>query len=252
MKSIRPVFATALVLCLVPVLAAAQAKESEKIHKVVPIGAGGTLELKNFSGDVRIAGADVAEVTIDAVRRATRDRLDHIKLDIRTSGSSVIVEANKKDEAWTSQKDNVVETEFDIQVPRAAKLKIDVFSSAVQVRNVSGEQSIHTFSGATTVENAAARVAAKTFSGGVTVRLAAGAAGPDLDLETFSGHIDVRLTEGARAGVSFDSFSGTLKSDWPMTLHEQRRGHLRADLNGGDAQHALRLKTFSGDATIGK
>jgi DUF4097 and DUF4098 domain-containing protein YvlB len=197
-------------------------------------------------------GADVNEVTIDAVRKATRERLDHITLDVQVSGSTVSIEANKKEGGWTSRNNNVVETEFDIQVPKHTQLKVDVFSSDVRVRNVSGEQSIKTFSGDARVEDGAARVSAKTFSGAIDVRLVPAVTSPELDLETFSGAIELRVSDGAKAALNFDSFSGKLTSDLPLTLQEQRKGHLRADLNGGDPQRPLRIKTFSGDVKIGR
>jgi hypothetical protein len=248
MKSLRLTWIAALLVCLLPALASAQ--ETERVHKVVPLGAGGTLSLHNFSGDVRIVGADVTEVTIDAVRTAPRDRLDHIKLDIQSSGSTVKVEANKKDSDWTSDHDNVVKTEFDIQVPRNAALEVDVFSSGVHVRGVAGKQSIKTFSGNAIVEDGASQVACKTFSGAVTVKMAPSAPAADLDLETFSGDIELRLPDTAKASVAFDSFSGKLSADVPLTLQEQKKGHLRADINGGDPQRPVRLKTFSGDVKI--
>ena len=250
MKPSRSIFAVALMLFVLPALAAAQ--ETERVHKVVPLGPGGTVSLHNFSGAVRIVGADVNEVTIDAVRTASRDRLDHIKLDVQTSGSTVHIEANKKAAGWNEHHDNVVKTEFDVQVPRHARLQINVFSSDVQVRNVSGPQAIETFSGDVRVEDGPAQIRAKTFSGGIDVGLAAGAPGLDLDLESFSGTIGLRVPDGVRASLDFDSFSGKLTSDVALTLAEQRKGHLRGGLNGGGAQHTVRLKTFSGDVKIGR
>ena len=249
MKSLRTVFAL-LLLLLAPTLVLAA--ETEKFHKVVPLAPGGTVSLHNFSGAVRIVGADVSEVTIDAVRTATRDRLDHIKLDVQVTGSKVTIEANKKDAGWTVQNDNVVETEFDIQVPKNTVLELDVFSSSVHVRNVSGEQSIKTFSGTATVEDGPAHLKVKTFSGDVDLRLVASATSPELDVETFSGSIGIKVPDGAKAGLTFDSFSGQLKSDLPLTMSEQKKGHLKAALNGGDPQRELKLKTFSGDVTIGR
>jgi DUF4097 and DUF4098 domain-containing protein YvlB len=250
MKSLRPIFAVALLLFALPAIAATT--ETERVHKVVPLAPVGTLSLHNFSGGVRIVGADVNEVTIDAVRKATRERLNHITLDVQVSGSTVSVEANKKEAGWTSQNNNVVDTEFDIQVPKHTQLKIDVFSSDLRVRNVSGEQAIKTFSGDAMVEDAGAKVSAKTFSGAIDVRLVPAVTSPDLDLETFSGTIELRVSDVAKAALTFDSFSGKLTSDLPLTLHEQRKGHLRADLNGGDPQRPLRIKTFSGDVKIGR
>ncbi len=250
MKPIRLVFAAALLLCLVPALAFAA--ETEKFHKVVPLAPGGTVVLHNFSGAVRIVGADVSEVTIDAVRTATRDRLDHIKLDVQVSGSTVTIEANRKEAGWTIKNDNVVQTEFDVQVPRNTHLELDVFSSDIQVRNVAAEQSIKTFSGDVTVEDGGATLKAKTFSGAIDLRLGASATAPDVDVETFSGSIGLRMPAAAKAALSFDSFSGQLTSDLPLTLSEQRKGHLKAALNGGDAQRLVRLKTFSGNVKIGQ
>jgi hypothetical protein len=239
-----------LLLLVAPALVLAA--ETEKVHKVVPLAPGGTVSVHNFSGAVRIVGADVSEVTIDAVRTATRDRLDHIKLDVQVTGSKVTIDANKKDAGWTAQNDNVVETEFDIQVPKNTVLELDVFSSSVHVRDVSGEQSIKTFSGPVTVEDGPARLKVKTFSGAVDLRLTASATSPELDVETFSGPIGIKVPDGAKARLTFDSFSGQLKSDLPLTLGEQKKGHLKAALNGGDPQRELKLKTFSGDVTIGR
>ncbi|HEY3382868.1 MAG TPA: DUF4097 family beta strand repeat-containing protein [Vicinamibacterales bacterium] len=251
MKAVRCIFALAVCACLIPVLASAS--ETERFHKVVPIGAGGSLTLHNFSGAVRIVGADVSEITIDAVRVAPRDRLDHIKLVVEATGSSVAIDANKRDDGWEGgHRNNVVDTTFDIQVPRSVSLDINVFSSPVNVKDVTGAQSIHTFSGTIEAENAPARFSAKTFSGAVRLHLAGQASSPDLDLETFSGDIGVNMPESASASVRFDSFRGRLTSDLPLTVHSQKRGHLRADLGGGDARHTVNLKTFSGDVTITK
>ena len=251
MKLIRLVFAAALLLCLVPVLASAA--ETEKFHKVVPLAPGGTVVLHNFSGAVRIVGADVSEVTIDAVRTAERDRLDHIKLDVQVSGSTVTIEANKKESGWTVKNDNVVQTEFDIQVPKNTHLELDVFSSDIHVRNVAAAQSIKTFSGDVTVEDGGATMKAKTFSGSIDLRLGALKPRPT----STPRRSPVRSASSgcpaaAKAALTFDSFSGQLTSDLPLTLSEQKKGHLEASLNGGDAQRQVRLKTFSGNVKIGR
>ncbi len=249
MKPARLILAVALIAFVLPALAAAQ--ETERVHKVVPLGPGGTVSLQNFSGQVRIVGAEVSDVTIDAVRTASRDRLDHIKLDVQASGSTVTIQANKKDSDWHVDNDNVVKTDLDITVPKQARLEIKVFSSDVHVRNVTGEQKIEAFSGDVQVEDGPARIQGKTFSGDISVGLAAGAAGLDLNLESFSGSIALKVPGNAGAALEFDSFSGKLTSDVPLTVAEQRKGHLRGTLGSGDAQHRVHLKTFSGDVKIG-
>ena len=100
--------------------AAAAADETERFQRTVPLAPGGTLKLNNFSGHVTITGTDRSEVVIDAVRRAPRERLDRIKLDVQASGSTVRIQANKKVSSswWDWRGNNVVETDMEIQVPR--------------------------------------------------------------------------------------------------------------------------------------
>ena len=246
MKTPRSIFAVALMLFVLPALVAAQ--ETERVHKVVPLGPGGTVSLHNFSGHVRVVGADVNEVTIDAVRVASRDRLDHIKLDVETSGSTVTIQANKKDPGWNVDHDSVVRTDFDITMPRQARLEAKVFSSDVRVSGVSGEQKIESFSGDVQIEDGPGRLKARTFSGDIDAGIAAGA--PALDLESFSGDIALKVPAGANAALEFDSFSGKLTSGVPLTVTEQRKGHLRGALGSGDGQNLVHLKTFSGDVKI--
>src|SRR3954449_8796020 len=74
--------------------------ETEQVTRTVKLDPGGTLHLKSFSGRVNITASDASEVVIHAVRRATRDRLDHIKLDVHVDGSTVYVDANRRESAW--------------------------------------------------------------------------------------------------------------------------------------------------------
>ena len=206
--------------------AALEQTETERVDRTVSIRAGGQLRLKNFSGDVRITGSNRADVVIHAVRRAPRERLDHIKLEIVETSSGISIEANKKDRDWTERDNNVVDTEFEIQVPSDVTLDVDVFSSDVTVKDVRGRQRV------------------KTFSGEIEVGGAEGA----LDAETFSGDIVVSLAQGASASVDFDSFSGSLKTDVPMTYRSGSRRRTRADIGSGGTDY--HFKTFSGDVRI--
>src|SRR5437867_6522930 len=82
--------------------------ETEHVSQTAALAPGGTLRLKNFSGRVTITGADRQDASIDAVRHGSRDRLDHIKLDIHTEGSTLVVDANRQDSSrwnWTRHSD---------------------------------------------------------------------------------------------------------------------------------------------------
>lgn len=229
--------------------AAAEEKQTERVDRTIPFAPGGTLKLKNFSGDIRINGSNQGEVVIAAVRRATRERLDTIKLDIRVDGNEIIIDANKRDEGWRNRDNNVVETEFDISLPADTRLDVDAFSSGVRIEGVAGRQKVHTFSGEIDVRGAAAPLELQTFSGDVEFQLTDAGASADLQIETFSGSIRAHMPETATGTVRFNSFSGGLKSDLPLTLESGDRRNLRARLNNG-AGGDLYFKTFSGDVRI--
>ena len=211
-KTLRiPAIAALTLMVAAAAPARAGQKETERVDRTVQIRAGGELKLKNFSGRVTITGSNRADMAVHAVRRATRDRLDHIKLDIQETSSGVTIEANRRESGWEDRDNNVVDTEFDIEVPADVNLDIEVFSCDVAVKDVRGKQRVHTFSG--NIE----------LSGGEK----------DVDAETFSGDITVKLVQGASASIDFDSFSGSINTDVPMNYRSNSRRRVRADIGAG-------------------
>jgi hypothetical protein len=209
-----------------PVVASEQ-NETERVDRTVHIRAGGQLRLKNFSGRVSITGSNRSDMVVRAVRRAPRERLDRIKLEITETASGVSIEANKMDDHWRDRSNShVVDTEFEIQMPADVSLNVDVFSSDIFVKGVRGRQRLKTFSGEIDVADAEAGI----------------------DAETFSGDIGVKMVQGASATVDFDSFSGSLRSDVPMNYRTASRRRVRADIGSGGTDY--HFKTFSGDVRI--
>ena len=251
--SVLPAMAAALLLVVPPAARAAQT-ETETIDRTLPFQNGGSLELKTFSGHVTITASDRPQVVIHAVRHATREQLDRIKLDIASSGSSIVIDANKKTgSSWLWQHDNVVETNFDIQVPAKTDLRIETFSSPVEISGVTGSETIKGFSSPITLTGATGPVQAHTFSGSIAVRSTSWTAGVPLDAQTFSGDITLELPAATAADVEFKTFSGDLHSDIPLVFEEQRHGTVRAQFKGSataGSPSEFHLHTFSGDVRI--
>jgi DUF4097 and DUF4098 domain-containing protein YvlB len=218
---------------LIPTTSGAAQKETETIDRTVSIGPNGSLKLKNFSGDVRVSGTSGSDVVIHAVRRATRERLDHIKLEINSSGSSVTIEANKRDPNWEERNNNVVETDFDIKVPIGTQLDLYSFSGRLDVTGVSG------------------RIEAQTFSGDIELNVAGSKQLQGMDVETFSGEIRAKVPGDASATVEFSSFSGSVDSDLPITLRSSRGKKVSGNF-GNSSGPTLKFHTFSGDLRITK
>jgi len=204
-------------------------RETETVDRTVPMPAGGTLRLKTFSGRVKITGGSGNQLVVHAVRRATKERLQDIKLEITTNGTTVEVDANHR--VVEHRNDNVVDTDFEIQLPAKTRLDIKTFSADVTVIGVSASQHIDGFSSTIIVESNE------------------WAEGNNIDVNTFSGDVRLRLPASAKGNIDFNSFSGSFESDLPVTLNSSSRRNFRGALNGGGSGD-FKLKTFSGDVSI--
>jgi DUF4097 and DUF4098 domain-containing protein YvlB len=219
----------ALVATLAIAAPALAQRDTETVDRTLTMAPGGTLRLKTFSGRVKITGTSGNQLIVHAIRRATRDRLDDIKLEITQSGTTVEIDANHR--LVERRNDNVVDTDFEIQVPAKTRLDVKTFSAPVTIIGVSGNKNVD------------------GFSSDITIETSEWDDGTDIDVNTFSGEIRLRLPQNARGNVDFNSFSGSFESDLPVTLNSSSRRNFRGALNGG-GPGGLRLKTFSGDVTI--
>jgi hypothetical protein len=202
-------------------------KETEQVDRTIQVPANGTLRLKNFSGNVRIVGGSRRDIVMKATRRASRERLDRIKLDVSTSGSTVTIDANKQIDS-NRKNDNVVDTTFELEVPASIDLDVQVFSSDVIVDGVRGEQKLHSFSGEIEVLDPRGSV----------------------DAETFSSDIRVVVARDARGSVSFSTFSGEVDTTLAISSTSWRKRSVEGTLPGG-AGPRMKFQTFSGDLKIG-
>ena len=249
----KSVFAFAVcALAVSPALSAAQRwnDETETVTRTVKLESGGRLVLRSFSGRVTITGTDAAEVVVNAVRRAPRERLNRILLDVHSEGSNTVyIDANRREHTWYSWGNNVVDTDLEVKVPRKTNLDVSVFSAPVTVDTVEGSHKVNGFSSRVTLNDISGPVKAHTFSGPIIIRQKNWEANQQIDVDTFSGNIELHVPDTAKGTVSFNSFSGHLNSEMPLTLHSTSRKNLRADLGGG-GDGMLRFKTFSGSVRI--
>ena len=255
-RHLSPVFALLFALILASPAAAQRdrdrdqdrgPRETENVDRTLTLAPGGTVRLKTFSGRVTINGTSGNQVVIKAVRRASRERLNDIKLEITQNGNVVDIDANHR--VVERRNDNVVETDFDIQVPSQVKLDLRTFSAPITVSSVSGDVIVEGFSSEIHLTDVSGPKRVKTFSGAVQVQANNWNDGDDMNVNTFSGDIVLRLPASARGDIVFDSFSGSFNSALPVTMSSSSRRSFRGSLNGGGGTD-FRLNTFSGDVRI--
>ncbi|MEP7158610.1 MAG: DUF4097 family beta strand repeat-containing protein [Chloroflexota bacterium] len=234
------------------------------------IGANGVFSLGNVSGDIRLRGTDTDEVI--AIARSDHGRSDKLPLVVRRSEGSLSIEIDQRGPlpfglGWRG----VPGVDFEITVPRGARVDVNSVSSDIDVTGLVGEQSYKTVSGDLQVMNVGGRLSLTSVSGDIEV----GASEPieadvsstsgDLDvsgpvlramrLRTVSGDIEIRgaFDTGAQHNVETVSGDVEIESTTGLTV-EVRKG---IDLGGGPKQRVvgdgaarLRFRSLSGDLHV--
>jgi DUF4097 and DUF4098 domain-containing protein YvlB len=256
MKKLFSIISVFVLLALIGTATPASA-DTERVSRTIGIDAGGMLTLKTFSGRITITGSDRTDVSIEGTRTGTREALDRHKLEIDGDRSHVrIVESSperseRRDDR--DQRDQMVESDFTIQVPRRLNLDIDVFSSALDIREIEGNHSVKTFSSRARLENVNGSIRAKSFSGSFDLRPTNWRDREAIDVETFSGRIELRLPDSARGSIDFESFSGKLESMVPIAVSSTSEKRMTGRIGSSSAgDGTVRLKTFSGSVTVNR
>jgi DUF4097 and DUF4098 domain-containing protein YvlB len=156
----------------------------------------------------------------------------------------------------------------------ATRLDIGTLSGDVDVRTVNGDVQIKSVSGDVQVSDFKGDFEAETVSGSIVLRNAIGryvrshTTSGDLvyegtidpsgryELSTHSGDIRLGIPSNSSAQLSIATWSGTIDSDFPITLRPGEHGigsaqakRFTFEIGGGDAR--ITAETFSGDITIG-
>lgn len=233
------------------------------------IGATGTFTLHNVSGDIHLRGAETDEVIVTA--SSGQGGTNALPLIVRRGEGSLHIELEQQ--AFSFFGNSVLfgrrSVEFDVTLPRGARVEINAVSSDIEARGLLGDQEYKTVSGDVSLETAGGRVALTTVSGDVSVaaeqpiepRVATTSGDIEISaplvravqLRTVSGDGAVRAAFDAGAVHTADSVSGDMSIVAASGLTvDVKRGF---DLSGnggkqrviGDGSARLRFHSLSGD-----
>jgi len=133
----------ALVLCLMPLVPSWGAVEvvEEIVEQKYPCDPNATLSIRNTDGSVRIYGADVAEISVEAIKKAyTSERLKEIIVNVKATRKSVTIETIfPPRENGFSLSDRSGTVEYIIIVPQTTKIaQLELVNGEVLVDGLRG------------------------------------------------------------------------------------------------------------------
>jgi len=256
---IRLAIFSALVCLLLSLNVAAQ-----DFRKTYEVGQGGSIKVRNVSGDVIVTGYEGETVLVLGFKEG-RDR-DLVEVEDNSRGNNVDVRAR-----YPQNCDCNASIRFEVKVPRG-NYKFDAISSTsgdVEVTGVTGDLRASSTSGKVTVRGVTGSVNAsstsgnvyvgeingtvsgRSTSGNVEVEIAQLSGAGDMEFSSTSGNVNVKLPSNLDADVRMSTTSGRLKTDFPLTMEEPERGpSRRATGRVGGGSRNLKLSSTSGNVSL--
>jgi DUF4097 and DUF4098 domain-containing protein YvlB len=247
---------------LLVIFTPARAQEFQHSYK---LAAGGSLSIKNVSGDVSITGYNGDVVTVNGFKEG-RDR-EMVEVEDRSSDSHIDIGVR-----YPSNCNCDASVRFEVRVPRSINIDIEKVATAsgnIEINGVRGEVNVSTASGDVTVSEVNGRINASTASGEMRVKDVVGAVSAqsasgnveveiaqltgseDLKFSSASGDVNVRLPANLDADISMSTATGDIKTDFPIEVKESRYGPgSQAHARLGSGSRSIHITTASGDVSL--
>jgi hypothetical protein len=211
--------------------------------------ADGSFSLDNVNGPIMITGWDRPEVEVTAVKHGgSPAELGAVKVEAEAGANRVAIHTRIPDNergghwsrAWGRHKNQDLEVDYTIQVPRHARLAdIDSVNGRIEIAGVAGDITTSSVNGQTRVADAVGSLKLDTVNGRITAEFARLKAGQNASFDAVNGQIEVVLPADADATVSASTVNGRITSDCPgLTVKKEFPvgNDLDGQLGGGGAR----------------
>jgi hypothetical protein len=224
---------------------------------------GQTLEIKGVNGFIRASEAAGGEVELSADRHGRRNNPSEVRIDVVPHAGGVTIcaiypspDANKPNECKpgkegrNSVRNNDVQVDFTIRVPRGVKLSANTVNGGIDARGIQADVLAHTVNGKIVVE-AKGNVQAHTVNGGITATMGDTSWTGTREFHTVNGGITLELPATANTDFNASVVNGNIESDFPIMVRgkiDPRR--LSGTLGSGGRE--LKMNTVNGSIKIRK
>jgi DUF4097 and DUF4098 domain-containing protein YvlB len=259
------------------------------VDTILPLGRNGSVEIRLQSGEIIVSGWSRSEVRVRGTSERGQIRLDatpsrveignsergrhgetHVEVSV-PEGTRLIVAGGSTDIAVRGVKGEVevatmngdVEIDNatsrvtfesvsgDVQISRVqGDLRGEAMSGDIGITDVAGEVDVESVSGDLTLRHVRSRqVRAESVSGSIEFEGGADSGGR-YDFASHSGDVRLVLPPALGALISVETFSGTVDSDFPITLQPGQRHGKQFEFRVGDGGARIDASSFSGGIYI--
>lgn len=250
---------TSLALLLLLAVSGQAAAQDWTWRKTVP--AGRAIEIKGINGNIEALAASGNEVEVIARKNARRSDPDDVRIQVVEHAGGVTIcamyptPAGERDNEClpgargrSSSKNNDVEVDFEVRVPRGVLFTGRTVNGGVIAEGLTADAKVSTVNGSVRVATTGL-AQASTVNGSIKVRMGRANWNETLEFETVNGGILLELPDELNAEVSASTVNGSLSSDWPMTVRGKwGPKHMNGKIGSGGRE--LALQTVNGDIEL--
>lgn len=238
MKShfVSPMMFAALAALLTPPLLA------QEFRQTFPLNPNARFSITNVSGDIEIAAWDRSEAEV--VAEKTGPDAARVEIQVNARPDSVDVHTH-----YPSRTNATVI--YRIRVPKRVVLDgVQNVSGSIRINGVIGRVDAASVSGDVFIREVQGPVAAKSVSGAVAVEFGvSNPAGSVVD--SISGDVELIAPPSLNAEFEMRSISGTLNTDFPVTLEGSTISRT-AKTRVGSGGNRISIRTISGNIQLKK
>lgn len=227
----------------------ASAEVTQDFHKTVPLTPNGTLSLDNINGNVEITGWDRSEVQIDAVKSARdQQRLDEASIEVNGTSDAVHIQTKYPE---GRNNNNPASVHYQLHVPMGARVEeIKLVNGSLKIDHVNGDVSASLINGSVHASELAGRSNLSSVNGSVQAAYTSLSHNSGITIKSVNGSIDLMLPSSPNAQVHASTVSGSIKSDFPLTVKGGFVGHsIDGTLGSGGTQ--IELSNVNGSIRVG-
>jgi DUF4097 and DUF4098 domain-containing protein YvlB len=263
---------------------------TSSLDTLVPLSRNGAVEVRLHGGEIVVTGWSRNEVKVRGTSErgqlrlqaspsrveiganTVRGRLGNTRVEVNVpEGTRLTVSGNSADvsvrgvkgevEVTTMSGDVVIDdassrvgfesVSGDVQISRVqGDLRGEAMSGEIDVTDVSGEVEVETVSGDLTLRNVRSKyVRVESVSGSVEFD-GRTETGGRYDFASHSGDVRLLLPSALGAMIAVETFSGTIDSDFPITLQPGQRHGKQFEFQVGDGGARIDATSFSGGIYI--
>jgi DUF4097 and DUF4098 domain-containing protein YvlB len=226
---------------------------------------GSEVSVHNLNGDVSVTTSTTGKVEVTGVKRGNRRYFDEVTIEVIETARGVTIcpmfrnadmecdergfrvhgRRGGRDNDWDD-----VSIDIAVKLPKGMQVRANSVSGNVDVVGAEGDVRAGSVSGdVRMVGLRATSVRASSVSGNVDVRVDALTGQGDLKFSSVSGNVTAELPQNMDADVRMRSVSGSLDSDFALTLNGRMSRHsLEARIGKGGRE--LEVTTVSGNVRL--